>query len=1598
MAASASTGMLIDTSALTPSLQNLQTAEELKGALESELMARGINATKSAAYAELIVEEACYDTSAAIADLTLQALGTLKIPLGHRAVCIRAVFQGYLPAQAAGTPVPISTPAPVMYAGAAAEYVPRHDSAIRREWPVSGGGLMTAADLKDFGLTVRAVLNEANKPQLAAEFWRRFTDVSAPIPSTYAHADSDDAWLARILVSAGKIGMPRQVSQICAVHVQNDHGMRATQAICQRVFLHTEDAVATLKATVRNPNAPKDSSKVADGLSTWDSNRAEALARGYVFDQHDLRTALYGMVSKCDEFKPAVQALKRSVPGGYPSIDETRKALGDVAADLERRGPLVAPKKKGKSAAAKKNAKRRARVKAAAAEDVASNTTQAADSFSAADVKDIVKAMVAEVTKINVPCREFAAGGTCRFGERCKFLHGDTKHSDTTHSDSKHSGTEHNDTHVDPMSIGLSVSRFNMTNSFGVLSESKPPKKKDKFVALMAELYDGVRRPKDLVRVLSFAMQTCGRSSKVHHIPRTKVPRNKRVVGVAAVGKPVVKKGTKRSRRRKEAMPVADTGANEHFVGTENVSDVSNVRKVQPVAVDTAGGTVLTRERADLHPLMDSAYMLLSTDESLCSVGKVCEKHNLGYAHTPGNRRAFFFDENGNVHTELSKDDRRFRLPVDSTDPMAAAAALAAEVPSWYREHAMMGHPFRPDCEHCVRGAQRERQSRKVQKNEVDKGNPGYTMSADFTGKAKADVDGHTVSLVACVIGFTDDGPSDGGDEAAYGFVALLEKRDTKSVASALDEFDAELHRLGRDKSRAIVRFHTDVDKSFLGDVKKLAIRRGWRQTDTGGYKSPANGIVERRIGMLRQRLRTQLLAATGSTSHVYYTKLWGHGMVSANDSVNRNDWKTRTSPHQQLTGSAYKYAVTDHVFGEYCTWGVPGASRESVNHPAAEQGIWIRKDPASVHCDVVVPISWDHKAGIWDLKPTVVVTRANVHSGVMPLRMKPANDSDGATFDKFIDAVFDPLLASLCEHEGEQAAAAESSNNANNNNENNDLEGAEPPAPSTPRINASDASEDDADSDERWEVERILNSRVSPTGQKLYLLKWKGFSRKYNSWEPEDAVTCPKLVKQYQKQVRSTKRAVVRKHAELRDLRTAAMDAAIRMPELPAETAAGDERYNDLMAVTELMAKQGLTGDPSEWLPGYRRELDSGKERRLATLTPEERAAAMRSRWLLQQGFEQSANEPCVFRKRGQRGSEDLLAALYVDDLLVRGTMSDSESFHSSLSNRFDCRGEASYLGPGEALEFLGFVITMEEAEDGTHVYMDQQDALSSFLGEMDMGGIRAQDCPMPSLVKLFSDPTLADDVTAKVYRHSAGFLNFLAKTTRFDIAHTVSMLCTQMGQPTMGAVKALRHLLGYLKQTTAFRIGGRCAATNPFDFYSDSDHASAKPHSTRSHTGAMLMLNTVPVAWLSKRQPITAVSPAEAEIHAMRDAIIAARLIQWVAEDMFEGVAWPLEMKTDSAQARSFQHNTCPNSKLRGCFDIRENSIQEMRDKKIVITKQIPRDHNLADLMTHCLTRSKFREQIARAQNFQRYNCKGACLNNYTFSMQLYCNNNNN
>ena len=58
-----------------------------------------------------------------------------------------------------------------------------------------------------------------------------------------------------------------------------------------------------------------------------------------------------------------------------------------------------------------------------------------------------------------------------------------------------------------------------------------------------------------------------------------------------------------------------------------------------------------------------------------------------------------------------------------------------------------------------------------------------------------------------------------------------------------------------------------DDDKSFRSHVSDYARDSGWVNTRTGGYNPNGNSIVERRIGMLNQSVRTMLLCATGGLS-----------------------------------------------------------------------------------------------------------------------------------------------------------------------------------------------------------------------------------------------------------------------------------------------------------------------------------------------------------------------------------------------------------------------------------------------------------------------------------------------------------------------------------------------------------------------------------------------------------------------------------------------------------------------------------------------------------------------------------------------------------
>ena len=102
---------------------------------------------------------------------------------------------------------------------------------------------------------------------------------------------------------------------------------------------------------------------------------------------------------------------------------------------------------------------------------------------------------------------------------------------------------------------------------------------------------------------------------------------------------------------------------------------------------------------------------------------------------------------------------------------------------------------------------------------------------------------------------------------------------------------------------------------------------------------------------------------------------------------------------------------------------------------------------------------------------------------------------------------------------------------------------------------------------------------------------------------------------------------------------------------------------------------------------------------------------------WLCDSGFTQAKNEPCLFVN-----AESVRVVLWVDDVLVRGSKEDSESFHNAFETRFECRdGARQYCTYDNHIEYCGLKISVSELPCGDVYENDQSDDVATFL--LDFG-----------------------------------------------------------------------------------------------------------------------------------------------------------------------------------------------------------------------------------------------------------------------------------
>ncbi|CAG9561238.1 unnamed protein product [Danaus chrysippus] len=83
---------------------------------------------------------------------------------------------------------------------------------------------------------------------------------------------------------------------------------------------------------------------------------------------------------------------------------------------------------------------------------------------------------------------------------------------------------------------------------------------------------------------------------------------------------------------------------------------------------------------------------------------------------------------------------------------------------------------------------------------------------------------------------------------------------------------------------------------------------------------------------------------------------------------------------------------------------------------------------------------------------------------------------------------------------------------------------GAKKESKSPPKKTKTSWDSENADEEAEYEVERILEVHHKKNGSREFLIHWKGWSSKFDSWEPEANLNCPELIKRFMEKVESAK------------------------------------------------------------------------------------------------------------------------------------------------------------------------------------------------------------------------------------------------------------------------------------------------------------------------------------------------------------------------------------------------------------------------------------------------------------------------------------------
>jgi hypothetical protein len=330
---------------------------------------------------------------------------------------------------------------------------------------------------------------------------------------------------------------------------------------------------------------------------------------------------------------------------------------------------------------------------------------------------------------------------------------------------------------------------------------------------------------------------------------------------------------------------------------------------------------------------------------------------------------------------------------------------------------------------------------------------------------------------------------------------------------------------------------------------------------------------------------------------------------------------------------------------------------------------------------------------------------------------------------------------------------------------------------------------------------------------------------------------------------------------------------------------------------------------------------------------------------YLKSQGFSQNPAEPCIFFKTSKDNELQLLLALFVDDILTTGIQSQIDFFRNEFKKRF----KMSEKG-GICKHFLSIKFT----EDDSYIYLDQSTYANqklqdykAFLGNPHQGS-------STSLVTNFQELLLQAEKSNEVdsafpYRQMVGSLVYLSNGTRFDITAAVSIVSRFAQNPKKihcEMVQRIYHFLRTNPKKLKFKKRGNIKLVG----YCDASLGNLENYS--SLAGFCFMLGDSLISWKSFKEPVIALSTAEAEYIALTSAVQECIFLQ----QFFNGLGMKqsmTEIHEDNNACIALAKNPQEKKRTRH-IQIRFHWIREQLENKVFSLIPTRTFDQLADVFT--------------------------------------------